>query len=106
LPNAFWASARKRGQDYTLTIAPRLFGVNQFIELKIVRLPQQEYFLAAFASRLPANFSEAASSGWLLSGPGELSDDRRHGRVLAAFYPRPENLRVSMVSLDRPGDQK
>ena len=87
-PVRYWAAARKGRCGFSLTLSFYGFEASMgVIEMKIIELPNQPIFLAGFANRSRTKWT--APSGWVLAGPGEV-DETGLGRVLHAYYPKPE----------------
>lgn len=100
-PIRFWNAVRKKGNRYVISMSFGMFEASgAVIELRVIPLPQQNVFLAGFASRAGLKFK--SPSGWTINGPGQM-DQTGRGQVLMAFYPDPVGKREDAEKLDFVG---
>jgi hypothetical protein len=100
LLNRYWAGVRTRGDGYVLLMSFRDFLASRaVIELAVIPLPGQPCFIAAFASRIHAEFP--SDSGYVMGGHGQRNLMTGKGHILKAFYPREAGMGIKASSLDR-----
>lgn len=104
----FWDRVRNR--DGRQTISLRLPFDTPIIfehELRVIDLPDQEYFLGLMVSmcRHPDGFSMQSPSGYALSGPSLECGDPIENWTIAARFPRPAFIPDDIPSLDREPPQ-